>query len=330
MSNLAGQDAARDPRGDGEPAEDRRCRPSRFRSRILTIVGLLAGALATACNTPTEVSPLARSLGQVRGMVLEVEGLLPLGIEDAAYALWAFEDDGTPRSLGEFNIGPGGNPVDAEGNPIERFTTDSNIINALSVLITVRLPGGSTNQPSDWRVLSGPIVEGVASLRVPGPGEIQGASGSFRVFTPTDGPGTNEGSGIWAVDVDGDPTLDLPATTRAFTYELFLVVGGDPLTLGRFNDPESADTSNRFSGEEEAPDVPGEDFLQDPPAGLVFPLDLGGTRLIITLEPIIGDLAAPTQFVVLEATLPPGLVGGETISMVNRAAEFPTGTAVLF
>lgn len=302
-----------------------------MRTRVGAALALVALALVPACNTPTEVSPIARSLGQVRGIVLETEGLAPLEISGAAYTLWAIEDDGTPTNMGEFNIGPDGRLLDPEGEPIERFTTDeSNIINALSVLVTVRLPNTSTNSPSGWQVMSGPVAEGVASLRVPGPSDIQGAAGSFRVFTPTDGPGTNEGSGIWAVDAAGNPTLDLPDTTQAFNYELFLVVDGEPLTLGRFNDPEGADTTNRFSGEEEAPDVPGEDFLVDPPEGLMFPLDLGGRRLLVTLEPVTDDAAGPTQFIVLEATLPAGLTGGETISMTNRAAEFPSGTAVLF
>jgi len=327
MCSCVRADPAPDPYGDDDPASHRW---SRSRSRIPGTVALLVVTLVTACNTPTEVSPLVRSLGQVRGMVLEIEGLLPLDIEGAAYALWAIEDDGTPRSMGEFTVGADGRPVDADGNPIERFTTDTNIVNALSVLISVRLPNSPTGQPSGWRVMSGPVIEGVANLRVPGPGNIGDAVGSFRVFTPTDGPGTNEGSGIWAVDVDGNPTLDLPPTTQAFSYELFLVVNGEPLTLGRFNDPEGSDTSNRFSGEQEAPDVPGEDFPQDPPEGLVFPLDLGGTRLIVTLEPVTSDASTPTQFIVLEANLPAGLTGGETISMLNRADEFPTGTAVLF
>lgn len=302
----------------------------RQRSTAWWAVVALAAMLTAGCNTPTEVSPLARSLGQVRGMVLDVEGLLPLGIEGAAYALWAIEDDGTPQSLGEFSAGPNGRPVDGSGDPIQRFTAENNIANALSVLVSVRLPNAGTGAPSSWRVLSGPIVEGVADLRVPGPGDIQGAGGSFRVFTPTDGSDTNEASGLWAVDAEGNPTLDLPDTTISFVYELFLVVDDEPLSLGRFVDPEGPDGNNPFSGDQEAPEVPGEDFLQDPPEGLVFPLDLGGTRLLVTLEPIGSDVAGPTQFVVLAATLPAGLTGGETIPMTNRAAEFPTGTAVLF
>jgi hypothetical protein len=52
--------------------------------------------------------------------------------------------------------------------------------------------------------------------------------------------------------------------------------------------------------------------------------------LILTLEPRLADSVDPSQLIVLEAILPAGLSGGETITPVNRAAGFPTGTAVLF
>jgi hypothetical protein len=42
------------------------------------------------------------------------------------------------------------------------------------------------------------------------------------------------------------------------------------------------------------------------------------------------DSIRPSQLVVLEAFLPVGLVGGETITMTNRTAEFPTGTVIQF
>jgi hypothetical protein len=63
---------------------------------------------------------------------------------------------------------------------------------------------------------------------------------------------------------------------------------------------------------------------------LTFPADLGGARLLLTLEPVLDDTADPSQLVVLEAILPAGLQGGEIIELTNRAADFPTGTAVIF
>jgi len=100
--------------------------------------------------------------------------------------------------------------------------------------------------------------------------------------------------------------------------------------MGRFNNPEARDFANLYSGPEPAPAFPGEDFVANAPAGLTFPADLGGARLLLTLEPVLDDTADPSQLVVLEAILPAGLQGGEIIELTNRAADFPTGTAVIF
>jgi len=62
----------------------------------------------------------------------------------------------------------------------------------------------------------------------------------------------------------------------------------------------------------------------------VFPADLSGARFILTLEPILDDTIDPSQLVVLEAIMPAGLQGGEIVEMINRTADFPTGTAVIF
>jgi len=51
---------------------------------------------------------------------------------------------------------------------------------------------------------------------------------------------------------------------------------------------------------------------------------------LLTLEPILGDSADPSQLVVLEAVLPAGLQGGEVITLTNRTANFPIGTAAIF
>ena len=84
-------------------------------------------------------------------------------------------------------------------------------------------------------------------------------------------------------------------------------------------------------GEEPPPDFPGEDFLVNAPAGLVFPADLGGARLLLTLEATVGDTSVdPSQLVVLEAILPASVTGGEIIELTNQTANFPVGTAAIF
>lgn len=290
---------------------------------------LLAVATIACGQTPTEFRPLPASLGDIRGVALGFERLKQLGEEEGIYAAWINLDRGEVVGLGGFQVNAAGQPLDESGAVIERFSTDQAVFGAVSVFVTQEAAGVPT-RPGSNVVLQGPFFDGVAELNVPAPAESTDATGRYRVFTPTDGPGTNEGSGLWAIDVDDEPLLELPATNNVYTFEHFMIIDGRALTMGRFNANDEVDTVNRFSGEEPAPEVPGEDFLVNAPEGLIFPADLSGARLIVTLEARIGDLVDPSQLVILEAILPAGLQGGEIIALMNVTGDFPTGTAVVF
>ena len=132
------------------------------------------------------------------------------------------------------------------------------------------------------------------------------------------------------MDTDGEPLLQLPALNNIFSWEHYMVIDGQTLSMGRFRSPDLADFINPFSGSLPAPPFPGEDFLFNAPSGIVFPADLAGAHLLLTLEPTFDDTAEPSQLVVLEAFLPGGLQGGEIIELINRTADFPTGTAAIF
>jgi hypothetical protein len=276
-------------------------------------------------------SPLPRALGDIRGVIAVFEGLRTLPEDVGIYGLWISSTDKT-GFLGTFNINANGQTVDSGGNLIERFTTpDVNLANALSVVVTIELINSTPETPSGNVILQGPFDEGVARLRVPISEAINSATGTYRVYTPTDGPGTNEASGVWAVDAEGNPTLDLPEATAGYVYEHFIFIEGREIIMGRFNVPDELDSVNAYIDDLfPPPEVPGDDFLRNDPAGLTFPTNLGGSRLIVTLEPRVLDSIHPSQLVVFEATLPIGLVGGETITMTNRTANFPTGTVVQF
>ena len=62
----------------------------------------------------------------------------------------------------------------------------------------------------------------------------------------------------------------------------------------------------------------------------MFPTDLSSTRVTISLEGRFNDVVSRSQLVVLEALLPGGLMPNQTVSYVNLADSFPTGTAVLY
>ena len=214
---------------------------------------------------------------------------------------------------------------------IDRFTASESLFSAISILIAIEPTGDIGDAPSEAGILQGPFIDGIATLVVPFPAGIQEASGSYRVFTPTDGPNTNEGSGVWAINANGQPTMTLADINNIYMYEHFVVINGIPVTMGRFRTTNTKDLRNPWSGpmNTEAPAVPGEDFLANAPAGLTFPADLSGSQLLVTLEALYGDRVEPSQLVVLEGTLP-AVVGGEIIQLTNQTANFPTGTAVIY
>lgn len=288
--------------------------------------------LLPACGeSPVIPSPLPRALGDVRGVIAVFNDLLPLPQEVGIYGLWISSTEAF-GFLGTFNINESGQTVDRDGNLIPRFTVvDVNLAKALSVVVSVELFNSNPESPSGNVIMQGPFSEGVAQMSVPIPNAIQSAAGTYRVQTPTDGPDTNEASGIWAIDADGNPSLDLPEATAGYVYEHFLFLEGREILMGRFNVVDELDSVNAYIDDLfPPPEVPGDDFLRNSPAGLDFPTNLGGSLLIVTLEPRVLDSIHPSQLVVLEAVLPLGLVGGETITMINRTANFPTGTVTQF
>ncbi len=300
-----------------------------MRGRISVLL-LVALAVAGCGDTPREFRPLPSALGDVRGVALGFERLKTLGSGEGIYAAWLRRDNGDIIGLGPFNVNADGRPVNTQGTVIERFTSPENLFSSVSIVITIEPGGTPGGTPGSAAILQGPFLDGVAQLSVPAPLLVDQASGSYRVFTPTDGPDTNENAGVWGVDENGEASLVLPPLNNVYSYEHYMVIDGQVVTMGRFLSANAPDFINRFSGPLPAPEFPGEDFLVNAPPGLVFPADLSGSRLFLTLEPTFDDTAGPSQLVLLEAVLPAGLQGGEMIPLTNRTAEFPTGTAAIF
>ena len=298
--------------------------------RSFPIVLLLLLALPACGQTPSEFRPLPAALGDLRGVALGFEGLAPLGEGEGLYSAFLNLDNGDIVGLGAFNVNDNGQPIDGQGDLIDRFAANQNLFSSVSLVVSIEPLGVIGSTPSQAAILQGPFFNGIASLSVPSPLFLEDASGSYRVFTPTDGPGTNEGSGAWAVSVGGEATLTLPPLNNIYIYEHFMVINGMPITMGRFTAADIADFANPWSGPLEAPAFPGEDFLANALAGFTFPADLSGAELLVTLEAIFNDSVLPSQLVVLRGTLPATVAGGETIALTNQIANFPTGTAIVF
>ena len=174
--------------------------------RSFPIILLLLLALPACGQTPSEFRPLPAALGDLRGVALGFEGLLPLE-GDSRYSAFLSLDNGDIVRLGGFNVNGSGRPIDGQGDVIDRFAASENLFSSVSLVVAVEPLGVVGATPGPAVILQGPFLDGIASLSVPAPLFIGDSSGSYRVFTPTDGPGTNEGSGAWAVGVGGEGTL---------------------------------------------------------------------------------------------------------------------------
>jgi hypothetical protein len=100
--------------------------------------------------------------------------------------------------------------------------------------------------------------------------------------------------------------------------------GGQPVTPGKFTAVAAADESGPYSGTEQGPRFPGDDFRMNAPPGLTFPTDLAGKTLVITAEPDPDDYAAPFGLKPLLATAPGPAMDRVTYDMNNDAAGLPT------
>ena len=107
------------------------------------------------------------------------------------------------------------------------------------------------------------------------------------------------------------------------------MIGGTPVTSGRFTATDMMDLGDPFSGTEPGPPFPGEDFLVNAPTGLVFPTDLAGGTAVISIEPEPDDSAAPFTLKPLAGMIAAGATDHVTYSIPSNLASFPTGTATI-
>ena len=295
------------------------------------VLGLAAAVLGlTACDDDDDpIEPESQILE------LSFTGLEPLA-NGYHYEGWAIIN-GAPVTTGKFNIDTNGALVTTSGGLIVggAFDTGIDLEATTMVIITIEPAGDTDVVPAATHVMAGPISGVFGNLTV-GDGaalgdDFLGATGDFILATPTDGAGNNENSGIWFLSLaSGSPAvgLALPTLPAGWAYEGWAVTGGEPVTTGRFTSVDVADLAAPFSGPTAGPPFPGEDFLMNAPAGLVFPTDLAGGLAVISIEPEPDDSPAPFTLKPLMGGIDAAAVDHVTYSMPNMTdATFPTGTA---
>ena len=295
-------------------------------STVLMVLGVVAFA---ACgDDPADP--------EFQTLVLSFTGLDPLA-GGYHYEGWAIIE-GAAVTTGKFNVDANGALITTAGSAIAggSFDTGVDLEAASAIVITIEPSGDTDDLPASTHIVAGTVTASSATLTV-GHGSAIGddftsAAGSYILSTPTNGDDTDENSGIWFLSLaSGSPAagLDLPTLPPGWEYEGWAVIGGTPVTTGRFTATDAADSSAPFSGSEAGPPFPGEDFLMNAPTGLSFPTDLAGGTAVISIEPEPDDSDAPFTLKPLVGTIATDATDHVTYSIPTNLASFPTGTATI-
>lgn len=285
--------------------------------KLLAVVFLL-GSLFIACDDDDNSSS---------SMKLSISGLEDLG-SDYLYEGWLITDNG-PVTSGTFSVDENGNLSKTA------FDIDPDVLqNANAFVLTIEPSPDNDPSPSEVHILAGSFDNNEADLTINHPSALKtnfsSAIGNYIIATPTDGMGNNENSGIWFLDASsGSPEagLDLPSLPAGWVYEGWVVVDGTPITTGTFTSVSGSDNNAPFSGNMAGPPFPGEDFLNNAPEGIAFPLDLAGSKAVISVEPVPDNSAAPFLLKPLVGNIPSSINNGQAYAFDQNLA-FPTGKAV--
>jgi len=262
-------------------------------------------------------------------VTLDINGLEDLGA-NYQYEGWLIVS-GMPVTTGTFT-------VDANGMLSQTVfgVNISDLINATTFVLTIEPIPDPDPLPSSTHILAGNFTNFDAPLSVGHPAALGddylSIDGKYILATPTNGPFTDELSGLWFMDVKNAPPPDvgltIPTLPAGWKYEGWAVISGMPLTTGTFTAVDMADEADPFSGPNPGPPFPGEDYLVNAPAGLTFPTDLSGMTAVISIEPDPDNSTAPFLLKPLVGDIPSPAMDHVTYTMnSNVSNSFPTGNA---
>jgi hypothetical protein len=267
-----------------------------------------------------------------KNLTLDINGLEDLGT-DYVYEGWIIVN-GAPISTGTFtSIATG-----------QTFNVDAAQLAAATNFVLSIEPVGETGTdaatPSDTKLVIGEFSGDSAPITIGTVADFDALTpaGTFFLRTPTDEAvgalnNGNDESGIWfgTPGAPPSPALTLPTLEPGWKYEGWVVVDGvGPLSTGTFTAfnavDDNAGAATSFSGTEKVgPMIPGEDFFNNVPTGFVFPLDIRGRNVVISVEPFPDNSPAP--FLLKPMT---GTAGNDTAPttypLTYSTGSFPTGS----
>jgi hypothetical protein len=294
--------------------------------RTRSITAIVAVALVIG------MTPITAGAGTGRPHRIRLEVTALERLDGAFYEVWVVAGE-RKLSAGSFNVSSDGELVDGFGHDA-RFFSRRDPRSADAIVVTIEPLPDRDPGPSGIVVLTGrPRRDGTARLRFPV--RLGDASGSFILATPTDASNANETAGVWFLDpaAGPGPSLDVPALPDGWVFEGWGVTQGTALTTGRFVSPSGADDAAPFSGPQRGPPFPGEDFLNNLPAGVVAPVDLadGESAVVLTLEPDLAGTdptgAGPFSIKPLLTNVPEGAADHTSTALVLDLSTIPSGSA---
>jgi hypothetical protein len=287
---------------------------------ILTLSTLLLFVFLSSCDESEDSDPM-------KNLNLNISGLEDLG-SDAIYEGWLIVN-GAPVTSGTFSVDANGN-MSQTSFPVNATDLDD----ASTFVLTIEPVPDNNAAPSDVHLLAGDFSANSASLTV-GHGAALGddfasSAGKYILATPTDGPETNENSGIWFLSLEGGSPavgLTLPMLPAGWKYEGWTVIDGQPVTSGKFTAVDEIDEDDPFSSTMDGPPFPGEDYLLNAPSGLTFPTDLSEGTAVISIEPDPDNSPGPFTLKPLVGGIPAMAMDHFTYDMMKNLGSFPSGTA---
>lgn len=298
----------------------------RMKSKFILSL-ILAGGLFMACSTDSN--------SDLDSLTLSLSGVEPLQ-NGFHFEGWVIIN-GSPVTTGKFNVNDDGEIVSLSGSVIANgeFSVDADLSAATTFVLSIEPNGDTDDIPAETHHLSGDITNGRSTLSFAHSASLgddfTSASGGYILATPSDDDQNNETSGIWFLDPAGGPgaALSLPTLPAGWRYEGWAVYNGTPITTGTFTSVSGADDFAGFSGTNSTPPFPGEDFLQNAPSGLNFPIDLSGGTAVISIEPYPDDSPAPYTLKPLVGQIPANASSFTLYSVDNNANTFSSGSVVI-
>lgn len=292
---------------------------------------LLLGFLAistlvfTSCSEDDDNTPVPKT----SNLTLNIEGLENLG-SALKYEGWLIVG-GAPISTGVFS-------VDDEGmlSQTSFEVEKENLEAATKFVLSIEPTEDNDPAPAATKILAGDFTNGEANVSSKNiVGDFSEATGKYILATPTDGMNNNEFSGVWFLDNSSGSAmkgLSLPELSAGWKYEGWVVIDGVPVSTGRFTNTDMADdnaSSSTFKGDEgNGPGFPGEDFIQNAPSGLTFPIDLKGKKVVISVEPSPDNSAKPFALKPLAHDVPTDAMDHSAITMGAGPVKEIRGTVV--